>query len=208
MYSFWMYKQLYVDPQTGNAVFDDLNKDGQITVADRQILGSAAPKFFGGLTNTINWKGFDANVLVTYQYGNKIVSFDRILGEGGGVKDDSRMILAYNLNRWQKPGDITDVPRVTSVGNNYAIEQNSRLLEDGSFIRLRSLTIGYNVPKTLLSKIGIETARLYVAGTNLWLRTKYIGPDPESSHGINPQGIDVGTPPQPRTIQAGLNVTL
>lgn len=208
MYSFWMYKQLYVDPQTGNAVFDDYVKDGSITAADRQIVGNAAPKFFGGLTNNLTYKSFDAGLLFTYQYGNKIVSFDRILGEGGGVKDDSRMILAYNLRRWQKPGDITDVPRVTSIGNNYGIEQNSRLLEDGSFIRLRSLTIGYTLPKQLLSKLRLETVRVYVAGTNLWLHTKYLGPDPESSHSLDPQGIDVGTPPQPRAVQFGINVSL
>lgn len=208
MYSFWLYKQLYVDPQTGNAVFEDVNKDGQITVADRQIMGNASPKVFGGLTNNFSWKGFDASVLFTYQYGNKIVSFDRILGEGGGTKDANRMILAYNLRRWQKPGDITDVPRVTSVGNNYAIEQTSRLLEDGSFVRLRSLSIGYTLPKSILSKIKLETLRVYVIGTNLWLNTNYIGPDPEASHSLNPQGVDVGTPPQPRTIQFGINATL
>ncbi|PUZ30193.1 TonB-linked outer membrane protein, SusC/RagA family [Chitinophaga costaii] len=207
MYSFWMYKQLYVDPKTGNSVFEDYNHDGQITAADRQILGNASPKFFGGITNTLTYKGFDLSVLFTYQYGNKVVSFDRILGEGGGVKDDSRMILAYNLKRWQQPGDITDVPRVTKVGNNYSIEQNSRFMEDGSFVRIKSLSIGYKFGGRLLNKLGIEPLRIYVLGSNLWLHTKYQGPDPESSHGIDPQGIDVGTPPAPRSLQVGLNAT-
>lgn len=210
LYSFWMYKQLYVDPKTGDSVFEDVNGDGVITAADRQILGNAAPKFFGGLTNTIRYKDFDLGLLFTYQYGNKIVSFDRILGEGGGTKDANRMILAYNLNRWQKEGDITDVPRVTSIGNNYSIEQNSRLLEDGSFIRLRSLSVGYTLPKQLTSQLGIKKLRVYFEGTNLFLLTHYMGPDPESNStgDQNARGIDVGTNPQPRTVQLGLSLTL
>jgi TonB-dependent starch-binding outer membrane protein SusC len=210
MYSFWLYKQLYVDPQTGAAVFEDVNKDGQITVADRQILGSANPKFFGGITNTLKFKNFDFNVFFTYQYGNKVVSFDRILNEGGGTKDNNRMILAYNLRRWQKPGDVTDVPRVTSVGNNYGIEQNSRFLEDASFLRLKSVTLGYTLPKKLTSRFRLETLRVYAVAANLFIWTKYIGPDPESVHTSeqNARGIDVGTPPQPTSFQIGLNVTL
>ena len=210
LYSFWMYKQLYVDKNTGDAVFEDKNGDGSITAADRQILGNAAPKFFGGITNSVNYKDFDLGFLFTYQYGNKIVSFDRILGEGGGTKDANRMILAYNLKRWQKQGDDTDVPRVTSIGNNYVIEQNSRLLEDGSFLRLRSLTLGYTVPSAFLSKIGINKLRVYFEGSNLALFTKYMGPDPESNStgDQNARGIDVGTNPQPRTVQLGLTLTL
>lgn len=210
LYSFWMYKQLYVDTETGNSVFEDVNKDGQITVADRQILGNASPKFYGGLTNNISYKSFDLGIFFTFQSGNKVVSFDRILGEGGGTKDANRMIFAYNLRRWQKPGDITDVPRVTSVGNNYTIEQNSRFLEDGSFLRLKSLTVGYTLPKSIVSKAGIKNVRVYFIGANLWLLTNYIGPDPEATHTSdqNARGIDVGTPPQPQSYQFGINVTL
>jgi len=210
LYSFWMYKQLYVDPQTGDAVFEDVNGDGVITIADRQIVGNASPKFFGGLTNEVKFKSFDLNVFFTYQFGNKVVSFDRMLMEGGGTKDAGRSILAYNLRRWQKPGDITDVPRVTSVGNNYGIEQNSRFLEDGSFVRLKSLTLGYTFPREIISRIGLSALRVYVLGSNLWLHTKYIGPDPESVHTNeqNARGIDVGTPPQPISVQFGINVTL
>jgi TonB-linked SusC/RagA family outer membrane protein len=210
LYSFWMYKQLYVDPQTGAAVFEDLNKDGQITVADRMILGNASPKFYGGFTNSFTYRAFDLNIFFTYQSGNKVVSFDRILGEGGGTKDANRMIFAYNLRRWQQPGDITDVPRATSVGNNYGIEQNSRFLEDGSFMRLKSLTLGYNVPERIISKIRAQGLRIYFIGANLWTITNYIGPDPEATNTSdqNARGIDVGTPPQPQSFQFGINLTL
>lgn len=210
MYSFWLYKQQYVDPKTGNAVFQDVNKDGQITTADRQIVGNALPKFFGGLNNTVSYKGFDLSVLFSFQSGNKVLNLNRFFGEGGGTRDANRVIFASQLQRWQKPGDVTDVPRVTAYGNNYTIDQNSRFLEDGSFIRLKSLNIGYTIPKKWTNHIGIETVRAYVMATNLWLITKYTGPDPEANvTGMQTvQGLDLGTPPQPRTVQFGLNVTL
>ncbi|RYD85756.1 MAG: TonB-dependent receptor, partial [Sphingobacteriales bacterium] len=210
MYSFWMYKQTSVDPQTGNAVFQDVNGDGTITAADRQILGSALPKFFGGISNTFTYKGLDLNVLFTFQQGNKVLNLNRFFGEGGGTRDANRVIFASQLNRWQKPGDITDVPRLTAYGNNYTLEQNSRFLEDGSFIRLKNLTLGYTLPKALTQKAGIQAVRFYAVGTNLLLFTKYTGPDPETNvgGGQSVQGIDLGTPPQPRSVQLGVNVTL
>lgn len=205
MYSFWMYKQLYVDQKTGAAVFEDVNKDGSITVADRQILGNALPKFYGGIYNSFTYKGFDAAVQFNFQYGNKILNLNRFFGEGGGTRDANRVLFASQLKRWQKEGDVTDVPRLTSVGNNYKLEQNSRFIENGSFLRLQSLTIGY----TFRFK-KIDALRVYASGTNLWLLTKYTGPDPEANvtSSQTVQGIDLGTPPQPRSFQFGLNITL
>jgi hypothetical protein len=210
LYSFWLYKQLSVDPQTGNAVFEDVNKDGQITVADRQILGTAAPTLFGGLTNNVSYKSFDFGLLFSFQSGNKIFNLNRFFGEGGGTRDGNRVLFASQLNRWQKPGDVTDVPRLTAFGSNYTLEQNSRFLEDGSFIRLRSLTLGYTLPKSLTSRARLDAVRFYFAGSNLLTLTKYTGPDPEANVTANQnvQGLDIGTPPQPRTFQFGVNVTL
>jgi TonB-linked SusC/RagA family outer membrane protein len=210
MFSFWMYKQLGVDPQTGNAIFEDVNKDGVINTADRQIVGNALPKYFGGLSNTITYKGFDASFLFSFEEGNKVLNLNRFFGEGGGTRDANRVIFASQLNRWQKPGDITDVPRLTAYGNNYTLDQNSRFLEDGSFIRLKSLSLGYTLPKALTQKIDIQSLRIYVVGSNLLLFTKYTGPDPEANvgGGQDVQGIDLGTPPQPRSVQLGVNITL
>jgi hypothetical protein len=114
------------------------------------------------------------------------------------------------LARWTAPGQITDVPRVTSVGNNYLIEQNSRFLEDGSFLRLKTFSLGYTLPSELVERWKLETLRVYVVATNLWLLTKYTGPDPEINVGNNQNapGLDQGTPPQPRSVQVGINVTL
>lgn len=120
------------------------------------------------------------------------------------------MLFADQLNRWQKPGDITNVPRLTAYGLNYTIDQNNRFLEDGSFLRLKSLTVGYTIPKSVSEKLHIQLLRVYFIGSNLWLLTKYTGLDPESNvTGIQTvQGLDLGTPPQPRSVQFGLNVTL
>jgi TonB-linked SusC/RagA family outer membrane protein len=210
MYSFWMYKQLSVDPKTGNAVFEDVNDDGSITVADRQIVGNALPKFFGGINNSFSWKSFDASVQFNFQYGNKVLNLNRFFGEGGGTRDANRVLFASQLKRWQKEGDITDVPRLTKIGNNYTLEQNSRFIENGSFLRLQALTIGYTLPKSLTSRWHVDALRVYFAGNNLWLLTKYTGPDPEANVTATQtvQGIDLGTPPQSRMLQFGLNVTL
>jgi hypothetical protein len=110
-----------------------------------------------------------------------VFNFNKYILEGGGTRDASRSILASQLSRWTAPGQITNTPRVTSVGNNYNIEQNSRYLEDGSFIRLKSVVVGYTLPKALTNRFKIERLRVYVQGTNLLLFTHYTGPDPESS---------------------------
>jgi TonB-linked SusC/RagA family outer membrane protein len=207
LYSYWLYKQLYVDPQTGDAVFEDLNKDGKITAEDRQIVGSIWPKFFGGLTNSFSYKNIDLNIFFTYSFGNKVWNHNRMLGETGGTLDANRVLLATQLDRWTTPGQVTDVPRLTDA--NYSRQENSRFLEDGSFVRLRSLSLGYTLPTALVNKAHIQKLRIYVTGSNLLLFTKYKGADPESNIGQdNIQGYDYGVPPQPRAFQLGLNLTL
>lgn len=210
LYSFWLYHELYVDPQTGNSVYEDVNGDGQITVADRRIYGNIWPKFFGGLTNNFTYKGFDASLFFSFQYGNKIYNHNRFFGEGGGARDAARVIFASNLDRWQQPGDVTDTPRPDGINVNNYKDGGSRWLEDGSFLRLKALTLGYTVPKYITQRVKIDGLRVFVIGTNLFTVTKYTGLDPESSvsSNQNEQGIDLGTPPQPRGIQIGLNLTL
>lgn len=209
MYSFWLYKQLYVDPTNGDAVFEDVNEDGKINAADRQLIGNAMPKFFGGFNNTFSFKSWDAGVLFTYQYGNDVYNLNEFFDMYGGTRT-GRFATLNSTRRWQNPGDITDVPRFTTVGNNYTLEQNSRLLEDGSFIRLKQITLGYTFPKELTSRWKVHNLRLYVSGTNLLLFTKYSGLDPESNvaNQQNVQGLDFGTPPQPSAYQFGINITL
>jgi TonB-linked SusC/RagA family outer membrane protein len=209
MYSFWLYKQLYVDPKTGASVFQG-EVNGTLPTSARQIVGNAMPKFFGGINNTFSYAGFDLNVLFTYQYGNKIMNLNRFFGEGGGTRDANRVMFADQLNRWTHEGQVTDVPRETAYGLSYTTDQNSRFMEDGSFIRLKELNVGYTIPRKVTGKWHVNTLRVYFVGTNLWLLTKYTGPDPEANvTGIQTvQGLDLGTPPQPRAIQFGINATL
>jgi len=209
LYSFWVYKQLYVDPQTGNTVYEDVNGDGNITTEDRQIDGSIWPKFFGGLTNNLKYKDFDIGLFFSFSYGNKVYNHNKFFGEGGGARDEARIIFKSNLERWQQPGDQTSLGKPDGVNVNNYRDGGSRWLEDGSFLRLRSLNIGYNVPTQSLGRLGIGSVRVFAQGSNLWTLTKYTGLDPESSANSsqNQQGIDLGTPPQPRAWQVGINVS-
>ncbi|OQP40817.1 SusC/RagA family TonB-linked outer membrane protein [Niastella yeongjuensis] len=210
MHSFYVYKQLYVDPQTGDAVYEDYVKDGKITADDRQIVGNAQPRYFGGINNSLRYQGFDFSIFFNFQFGNKIFNNNRFFHESGGTRDDRRAINKNQLNRWQKPGDITEVPRITTLGTNYTLSPVSRFIEDGSFIRLSTLTLGYTLPQKLTTRIHTNSIRIYASGSNWWLWKKYQGPDPEINVTSDPnvQGYDLGTPPQPRTIQFGINLSL
>jgi TonB-linked SusC/RagA family outer membrane protein len=210
LYSFWLYRQLYVDPKTGNSVFAGQTANGTVPASARQTMGNAAPKFFGGLSNSLSFAGFDLSVLISYEYGNDVLNLQQFFGEGGGTRDAARVMLASQLNRWTHQGQVTNVPRETAYGNNYTLQQNSRFLRDGSFIRLRNLYLGYTIPPTLTRKYHLTTVRVYFVGTNLLLLTHYNGPDPEANvTSIQTiQGLDLGTPPQPTSVQFGLNVTI
>src|SRR6218665_957087 len=220
--SFQLYKQLYVDPQTGNAVYDDVNKDGLITAADRQIVGNALPRYTGGITNTLQYKGFDFSFLFYFQEGNKIMNMNDFFLVHGNTQSNIGF-LPRQLERWQNPGDITDIPRLTtsslnpaannSAANNYGgnvANLSSRYLEDGSFIRLKTVTLSYTWPSSLIRKIGFSSVRTYLQATNFLTFTKYGGLDPEvssQSANQNTAGYDWATVPQPKTIQVGINLS-
>ncbi len=220
--SFQLYKQLYVDPQTGNAVYEDVNKDGKITSADRQIVGNALPNFTGGFTNEISYKNFSLNVFFYFQQGNKIVNMNDFFLVHGGTQNNIGFV-PRQLERWQKAGDITDIPRLTTYSgdptvnggsaNNYGgnvANLSSRYLEDASFIRLKNISLGYTIPEKITSKWHISKLKANISASNLLTFTKYNGLDPEvSSQGGNQNtaGYDWATVPQPRTIQVGVNVT-
>ncbi len=216
LYSFWVYKYLGVNPQTGDALFEDVDKDGKITVADKQIVGNAWPKFEGSLRNTLTYKGFDLDINVFFKSGNKLFNYTAMFLESGGTRGTTRAIQKSNVNYWKNPGDVNVLPKPKSVVNadgsfNYE-GQTSRLVEDGSYIRLRDVSFGYTIPKKILSRLQLTTARIYVTGSNLFTLTKYSGPDPEVNVGTGDsrglvQGLDFGTPPQPVSFVMGVNLT-
>lgn len=217
MYSFWLYKQLYVDPQTGNAVYEDVNKDQKITVADRQIVGDAWPDFTGGLRNSFRYKDFDLSFFFYFSVGNDVFNMNRFFQEHGGIRGTNWGLGKSQMRRWQKPGDVTDIPRASTLpnvdGSSNNGFQSSRFLEDGSFLRLRNLSVGYILPVTFSRRIGAEKIRLYFNATNLFTVTGYSGADPEGNTAADysngtVQGLDFAIPPQPRQFVFGVNLIL
>lgn len=202
--NFYGYVVDRVNPATGRLEYKDINGDGAITPSDRTIIGNALPKYTFGLTNTFSYKGFSLDVLVTSSQGNDIFNATRIDLEGmQGPKNQSSAVL----NRWTTVGQITDIPRagVDNFATIPATANSNRWIEDGSYVRIKATTLGYNFKKPFL---GLSSLKLYATGQNLVTWTKYSGFDPEvSSSNYNSgtgQGIDYGTYPQVRTFIVGL----
>jgi TonB-linked SusC/RagA family outer membrane protein len=208
MYSFYLHPQTGVDKQTGNIQFEDVNGDGKFDSSnDRRIVGTANPDFFGGITNTMNYKGFDLMFFFQYSYGNDQLNWNRFFQEHGGTRSTNYSLS--QLDRWQQPNDDTMVPRMTAA--NYASDlRPSRFLEDGSYMRLKNITLGYKLPAAFAQKLKMSSARIYVSAQNIWTITNYTGLDPEltgTASNTLTQGIEFYTMPQPKTIMAGINVT-
>jgi TonB-dependent starch-binding outer membrane protein SusC len=208
MYSFWMHKQLGVDPQTGDAIWATKEEGRPFDPnVDRFIVGNAWPDFFGGLTNNLRYKNWDLMVFFQYSYGNDQLFWSRFFQEHGGTRDTN--FLSSQLDRWQQPGDITMVPRMTN--QNYAANlRPSRFVEDGSYLRLKNFSLGYTLPRGWVDRLGMSSARVYVSGQNVLTFTNYSGMDPEvNSTAANEQtqGVDFYAIPQPRTFMGGFNIT-
>ncbi|ADB40207.1 SusC/RagA family TonB-linked outer membrane protein [Spirosoma linguale] len=206
--TFWGLKFLGVDPATGDAIYDDKNGDGRITPADGQVIGNAQPKVYGGLTNKISWKGIDLSALLQFSYGNSILNFSNqtLLNSGADIQNNQ---TRQALKRWRKEGDITSVPRY-EYQNTYNNYTSSRFVEDGSYLRLKNVSLGYNIPKTWINKYKVANARLYVSATNILTWSRYSGADPEVSTldgSTTAQGIDFFTFPQIKTVLVGATLS-
>ncbi|MDW7694102.1 TonB-dependent receptor [Flammeovirgaceae bacterium SG7u.111] len=205
--TFWGLRFLGVDPGTGDAIYDDINNDGQLTADDGVIIGNAQPDLTGGFTSNMYYKNFDLAIFFQFSYGNEMINFANtgLLNSGENV-DENQITKA--LQRWRKPGDITDVPRY-ELGNTFNNRFSSRFVEDGSYLRLKNVSLGYNIPDVMLNKIKLSSARIYVSGTNLYTLTNYSGADPEvntNDGSTVSQGMDFYTFPQVRTMLVGLNI--
>ena len=215
--TFYLIDHEGVDPQTGNMLWIDANGDGVIDSGDRMIVGNAQPDFFGGWGNSFTFRGFDLNMLFQFTYGNEIFNHSRASYENLGwsrigipgifpLPDGNNHRLADE--RWMEPGDVTDIPRASLTNVNWR-EYSSRWLEDGSYLRLKTLTLGYNFSPDLTQRLGMRNLRLYMQGQNLLTFTSYTGLDPEvNQNARNPlvAGSDFGTHPQVRTISFGVNI--
>lgn len=189
----------------GSQKYKDLNKDGSITQdGDRAVVGSSQPKFLASLTNIFRFKNFDLTVFLNSSYGNKI--FNRTsanLDLGSGYTG----AIGNLRNRWTTTNTTATVHRAEETP---AVVISDRYIEDGSYLRLKNVTLGYSLSKKLLSKVKLKALRLYVSGQNLLTWTKYTGYDPEvSSNGQNAvsSGNDTGAYPTSKTVLGGINLT-
>ena len=200
---FWGLISEGVDPQTGDIKYKDLNGDGRITVSDKTYIGDPNPDFTFGFTNDFSYKNFTLSVFFQGSYGNDIYNASRI--ETEGMYDGKNQSTAV-LNRWKKRGDITDIPRAVKGTDN--IKASSRWVEDGSYLRLKTLTLAYNLPTQALQQYGIRKVQPYLTAQNLWTLTNYKGCDPEVNEGLSgpTMGIDWGTYPQTKSFIFGLNI--
>jgi len=198
---FYGYVADGVDPETGQLMYRDLNDDGKITPTDRTYIGDPNPDFTFGLTNSFSWKNFNLSVFLLGSYGNDIFNASRI--ETEGMYDGKNQSVRV-LDRWRIPGQITDVPKA-----GFDLRNSSYFVEDGSYLRVKNVSLGYNVRSEGLSRLGITRLQPYVSATNLLTWTRYSGMDPEVNQWGNSgavQGIDWGTYPQSRSFVVGVNV--
>lgn len=210
---FYGYVSDGVDPNTGMIKYRDIDGDSEITDNDMTIIGDANPDFTYGLTNSFRYKNFTLDIFLQGVQGNDIFNATRILTES--------MRLGINQSedvtrRWKNPGDVTDIPK--ALRNDVTNSQPStRFIENGSYLRVKSLTLAYNLPKPVLDKIKLNRLQIYLTSENLLTLTGYSGFDPEvSAFNASTQdntsrnaapGVDYGTYPQSRDFIIGLNVT-
>ena len=201
---FYMYKSLGVDPSSGELVLEDINHDGVINDSDKQVVGSPHPDFSGGLSNDLSYKNFSLNIFIQYSYGNEIFNGVRQYAENMTISNDNQLVTVKD--RWKEPGDETYIPKVNGQYNNFV---SSHYIEDGSYLRLKSLTLSYNLPNQLLDKIKLKSARVFLRGQNLYTLTPYSGMDPEVNYAGTStvtRGVDFFTYPQVRTYSLGIKM--
>lgn len=199
--SFYGYISDGVDPETGKLKYRDINGDGVITASDRTYIGDPNPLFTYGMTNTFSYKNFTLSIMLQGSYGNDIFNVSRI--ETEGMYDAKNQSTAV-LKRWRIPGQITDMPKA-----GYNMKLSSYFIEDGSYMRIKDVTLSYNVDGKWMNKLGISSLQPYFTASNLLTFTKYSGMDPEVNQYGNSgtvQGVDYGTYPQTRSYIIGVNI--
>lgn len=198
---FYGYISDGVDPETGNLIYRDLNEDGKISTSDRTYIGDPNPDFIYGLTNTFTWKDLSLSIFIQGSYGNDIFNVSRMETEG---MYDGKNQSTEVLKRWRIPGQITSVPRA-----NFNIKNSTYFVEDGSYLRVKDISLSYNIRCRQFKKWGISRVQPYFTASNLLTWTSYSGMDPEVNQYGNSgsvQGIDYGTYPQSKAFVFGINV--
>lgn len=200
----------------------DGSEDNKITENDKTVIGNAYPKFYGGINNTFTYKDFDLSIFLTYSFGNDVFNATKLTNTKTALQNKNVLDIANSSNRWvvvNKKGElITDPQEMADINKGKTVAAvydneigdtyiHSWAVEDGSYLKLSNITLGYTFPRKMLSKIGISKLRLYATGSNLtW--TKYTGFDPEVStmgSGLTP-GVDFGAYPKSRSFVFGINL--
>jgi TonB-linked SusC/RagA family outer membrane protein len=188
----------------GDRKYKDINGDKQINDLDRTIIGSAQPKYLGGITNTLSYKGFELSIFFQGVYGNEILNANRFeLEYLNGTNNQDRDVL----KRWSPTNTNTDMPRATSTRPANRI--STRQIEDASYLRLKNLQLAYSFPAGVLKSLHIQSLRIYASAQNYITITNYSGFDPEVSRfgqDNRSQGFDYGGYPAAKTIFFGLNL--
>jgi len=203
---FYGYVSEGVDPETGDLNYKDVNGNGIFDPGDRTVIGDANPDFVYGLTNSLSWKNFGLDFFFQGSQGNDIFNATRIDLEG---MFDSKNQSTDVLRRWTPDNRNTDIPRAIGGGKVDNVRNSTRFVEDGSYLRLKAVTLSYAFNPELLERLKIRQLSVYVTGQNLLTFTQYSGFDPEVNafgRSATELGIDYGTYPQARTLTAGLNV--
>ena len=201
----------------------DGSKDNKITEADKTVIGNAYPKIYGGINNTFTYKDFDLSIFLTYSIGNDVFNATKLTNTKTALQNKNVLAVADSKHRWvlvNKAGDLITDPQemadinkgktVAAIYDNEAGDTyiHSWAVEDGSFLKLSNITLGYTFPKKMIRKVGLSKLRLYATGSNLLTWTKYSGFDPEVStmgNGLTP-GVDFGAYPRSRAFVFGINL--
>lgn len=207
---FYTKKYAGVDPTNGDALYyaADGTTTNKYALAPIQKVGDPNPKYTGGVNITASFKGFDLSALGQFSEGNSIYNAAGVYQSANADYLDNQTM--DQLNRWQKAGDVTEVPQAR-YGESNGTQTSSRWIQDGSFFRVKNITLGYNLPASLVKHGYLQTVRFYLTGQNLATFTKYTGYDPEvNTYGLGAAnyllGHDFYTPPLAKTYLLGVNI--
>jgi hypothetical protein len=209
-------------PQPGYWKFKDVDGNNEITSNDQTVIGNASPAFFGGLVNTFNFKRFDFSFGLTFQSGNEIYNANTMYYTKMNLRYKNSLDIAANRFTYidengrnvfadsDKLKQVNHGKTIASIEGSSNLVFHSKYVEDGSYIRFTNITLGYSLPKKLLSKVSVQNLRFYATAYNLWTITKYSGYDPEvntkPNGGLTP-GIDWGAYPRAFSAVVGCNLT-
>ena len=188
----------------GDAIYEDINHDGQINALDIVYLGSSLPKLTGGFGFNVNYGDWRLSTQFTYRFGNKIINRARLHAEAMINNDNQSQAVNY---RWRKEGDITSIPRAMYGSNsNYNTLISDRFVEDGSYLRMGYIQLSYSVRRKYAKALGLDRINLYASANNPFVLTKYSGVDPDIAAGGNSPAIDNAQTPRSRSYTLGITV--